>query len=263
MGNRALQVVTLLVALGVGAGAAFGVKAVRDASSQQASATTTPTPSPSPAAAATSSPTPSASPSPSPSPSPTPTPSKPAAAAAYPPQIQAGSTYNYSGRASLAAVASDSKDSGSSICAGITNTTQFIPSGYLAAYFVSVTFRDGQVLSSGYLRNGTTSNNFGQLQNRAGPPPNQVSSDPTGAGTHTYCLKRSGSAWVTTADGATVFSTNGESATSTAGATLSFESTIQQKSSNVVALAFVVPGFSSIAIDGSPPTQLIGSTQLF
>ena len=275
MGNRALQMVTLIVAVAVGGGAAYGVRAVRNVSSQQASSTSsTPGASPSASTDLGSSPSPTASPSdqasPSPAESPTlsppPAPTRPAAgAAAYPAQLQAGSTYSYSGSGQLAALASDGQDSGTSICAGITNTTQFIPNGYLAAYFVSVTFRDGQVLSAGYVRKGSTSNDFGELQSGSSKPGNK-SSSATSAGTHTYCVARSGSAWVMTADGGTVASTTAEPATSTSGATLHFESTIQRvpgSSAATVALGFVVPGFQNISINGRPATQLKGATVPF
>ena len=272
MGNRALQMVTLIVAVAVGVGAAYGVRAVRSVPSQQASSTSS-TGTPSASADLSPSPTPSASPSaqasPSPAPSPTvapsSTPTRPAAgAAAYPAQLQAGSTYSYSGSGQLAVLASDGQDSGTSICAGITNTSQAIPTGYFASYFVSVAFPDGNILSAGYLRQGSTSTDFGQIQAGSAPAVGNRSTSATGAGTHTYCVARSGSAWVMTADGGTVASTTAEPATSTSGATLHFESTIQRKgSSTTVPLAFVVPGFSGLSIDGRAPTQLTGSISTF
>jgi hypothetical protein len=266
MGNRALQLVTLLVAVAVGVGAAVGVRAVRNVSPQQASSNTSTSPSASPSLGAS----PSLSSSPisteSPSPSPLASPSAPSrTGAAYPQQIQAGTVYQYTGSSSLAALASDSSDGGSSVCAGINTTSQLIPPGYLAAYFVSVTFRDGQVISSGYLRQGSTSNDWGQLQNSSTKDAKQESS-PTPAGTHTYCVTRSGGAWITTADGATIYTTTAEPATSFAGTILNFESTIQRKPDNsgpVKALSFFVPGFKALAIDGQPPTQLKGATKIF
>lgn len=268
MGNRAVQAVTVIVALALGVGVAFGVHQFRGTSNQQATNST-----PTPAASPSASPSPSPSPSTSPSPSPTQTPSAAPTStpgggtggqpAGYPAQIRSGSAYPYSGSGSLAALATDSQDSGTSICAGITNTGQNIPTGYIAAYFVSVTFPNGNILSAGYLREGTVSNDFGQIQNGSTKTGNR-SQTATAAGTHNYCVTRGSSGWVMTADGANVYGTSAESATSTAGATLRFESTIQPVGSpQVTSLSFVVPGFQNIAIDGHPPTQLVGSTITF
>src|SRR5437660_673485 len=117
MGNRAVQVVTIVVALAVGGGAAFGFHALRG-SNQQSSTQGAATPTPE----ITESPTPFELPSPVPTPSPTPPPTAPPSAspapsptstapqpAPYPAQITAGSTYQYSGHGTLVALASDSQ----------------------------------------------------------------------------------------------------------------------------------------------------------
>jgi hypothetical protein len=267
MGNRALQLATVLVAVVLGVGAAYGVREVRNVSTKQAVSTPTPSPSPSPSPLAVDSPSPSSSPaeSPSPSASPSPAPSAAPGSAPYPAQLQAGTTYQYNGTGILAALATDSADNGSSVCAGINNTSQTIPDGYIGAYFVSVTFRDGQVLSSGVLRiDGSTSHDFGQLQNPSGKKGNQ-DSGATPDGTRTYCITRGSGGWDMTSSGSPVptYSTNAETATTFAGATITFESTIQRRgdsSSPITSLTFVVPGFSNLAIDGKPPTQLKGRT---
>ncbi|MDP9325910.1 MAG: hypothetical protein M3O87_05160 [Candidatus Dormibacteraeota bacterium] len=267
MGNRALQLATLIVAVAIGVGAAFGVRAVRNVSDQQvasnSSASPSPALSPSPSPLVSVPPTPAESASPSPVASPAATSAPGRTAAAYPPQILAGSAYQYSGQGSLAALATDSQDNGTTVCAGINSSSQSIPGGDLAAYFVSVTFRDGWVLSSGYIRQGGTSQVFGQQQNTPTPVGNRESTAMS-AGNHTFCVARSGGGWNMTADGATVYSTTVEPATSFAGATIAFESTIQRKDQGSgAALTFLVPGFTALAIDGQPPTQLKGSTKTF
>jgi hypothetical protein len=277
MGNRALQLVTLLVAVVVGVGAAIGVRAVRNASNEQstssnASASSAPStssvtnPTPSPTASPSASPSPSSSPVelPSQAPAPPAVPVRPAGAAGYPPQLLAGSSYFYSGSGTLALLAVDNQDSGFTICAGINNTNQSIPAGYRAAYFVSVSFSDGNILSAGYIREGSTSTDFGQIQNGNGAPVGNRSSSPTAPGVHNYCVGRTSAGWAMTVDGTTVFSTAAEPAGSSSGASLHFESTIQQQPGGSGGSGqFVVPGFQNINIDGRAPTQLQGVTSTF
>lgn len=258
---------TLLFAVVLGVGGAYGVRAVRNASNQQATSNPTPTaespspvyPSPSPVEISPS-PVPSESPSPTQAPAPQATKTPVAAGpAAYPAEIKAGTTYHYGGSGQFAALASDRRDSGTSICAGINTTSQAIADKYLASYFVSVTFSDGNILSAGYVRQGTTSNDFAQIQKGSTKTGNRANAPTTGA-SHTYCVTRSGSSWKMTSDGAELFSTTSEAASSTAGAVLRFESSIQDNGSpSPVSTDFVVPGFHDIAIDGKPPTQLTGA----
>jgi hypothetical protein len=271
MGNRAVQVVTIIVALAVGGGAAFGYPEPRGSSQQsstQGQATPTPEVSESPTPFELPSPVPTPSPTQAPTapPSPPPAPSPTSAApqpAAYPAQITAGTMYQYSGHGTLVALASDNQDAGTTVCAGITNSGQNIPPGYLAAYYVSVTFRDGNILSAGYVRSGVASQDFGQIQN-GGTKNGSKSATPTASGTHTYCVNRTGSSWSMTADGTTIYSTTAEGAANTVGATLRFASSVEPSGSPPgTPFAFSIPGFSNIAIDAKPPTQLRGQTLTF
>ena len=273
MGNRAVQVITVLLAIGVGIGAAAGVRAVRNGGSLTAQASPSPStstavasPSPLPSPSPSPSPTPSESPSPSPSPSASPaaTPAAPATAgpAPYPAQIGAGYTKHYGGQGTLAILAS-STNSGTSICSGVNTTDQEIPPGYISSYFVSVTFSDGNILAAGYAREGTTSQDFGSFQaGQNGTSVGAKSTTATPPGSHTYCVNHTGSGWQMTSDGTVLYSSTAESAASTAGGTLRFESTIQQTDPGqpVSPLDFTVPGFHDIAIDGKPPTQLHGGS---
>jgi len=95
-------------------------------------------------------------------------------------------------------LASDSQDAGTTICAGISNTSQSIPAGYRASYFVAVLMPDGNSLSAGYIREGSTSTDFGQIQSgssRSGAK----SSSATGPGVHNYCVGRTSGGWAMTA----------------------------------------------------------------
>lgn len=274
MGNRAVQLATLLVAVVLGLGTAYGVRALRTGGQQATStspSSTTASPAPAGSPSAAASPQASATPSASPAPGGTeqppggagPGPGGTSGGAALPPQILAGSTYRYSGVGTLALLAQDSVDSGTSICAAINRASLGPPAGYLTGYFVSVTFRDGNVLASGYVQTRSGSNDFGSIQNAAGKQ--GIKSAATAPGAHTYCVTRSASGWTMTSDGSAVFSTAGEPAATTAGATLRFESTIQRVDSSqpVVAQTFVVPGFSALTVDGRAPAQLQGFTRTF
>jgi hypothetical protein len=274
MGNRAVQVITVLLAVVVGIGGAAGVRAIRNGGSLTAQATPSPTPStfelpspspflsPSPEASPSPIESPSPSPEASPAPAPTPTQGGAPGPAPYPAEIKAGYTKQYSGQGSLAVLAS-STNSGTTICAGIATTDQEIPSGYIASYFVSVSFADGNILGAGYAREGTTSQDFGSFQQgQTGTPVGAKSPTATPAGTHTYCIRRAAGGWEMTSDGNVVYSTNAEAATSTSGATLRFSSKIARVDANaaVATLSFTVPGFSDLSIDGKPPTQLRGGS---
>ena len=270
----------VLLAVLVGVGSAYGVNLARKGSSAtainspspQASAAESPSPSPSESASPAASPSPLDSPSPAavPSPSPVPAPSPAAsptsagAAAAYPQEISAGNGYHYNGSGHRAVLAQDSRDSGSTICAGINESTQAFPAGYEGVFFVAIQFPDGNRLSAGYVRTGAGRFDFGQLDN-----------DATGAhfgkqaavtpGSHTYCITHSAAGWVMTDDGSTIYTSGSETAASTSGATLRFENLTGpdpriSPAPPPSAYVLVVPGFHDIKVAGAAPTQLVGTT---
>jgi hypothetical protein len=271
MENRGLSLgVGVLVAIVIGVGLAFGYHQVKNnqtavaqpTPSPQSSPSEAPSPSPSPAA-----PSPSPSPSPSPAPSPSPSPSHaaspppPPGPAGYPAQISAGSSYPYSGSGSLFVGAQDSADVGTSICAGINDTTQSFPAGYEGVYFVAIQFTDGNRISAGYQRSASGRQDFGTVQNdRTGFRTGSPVPGPT-SGSHVYCVSHSGSNWAATDDGKTIFSTTVETAAVSNGQLL-FESSAQHfdTATPLTAFSLTVPGFHDIGIDGKPPTQLRGFT---
>jgi hypothetical protein len=273
MENRGLTLgigVVLAVAIGIGGAVGYHqLKGNQTAVSQptpspQTSPSEVPSPSPSPSpspAAPTPSPSPAPSPSPSPSPAPVAPPPPPSRAAAYPAQISAGSTYPYSGSGTLFAGAQDSADTGTSICAGINDSTHAFPAGYEGVFFVAIQFTDGNRISAGFQRSAAGRQDFGTVQNdRTGfktgnPVPGPAS------GSHVYCVTHSGSNWAATDDGKTIFSTTVETAAVSNGQLL-FESSAQHfdAATPVTPFSLVVPGFHDITVDGNAPTQLRGFT---
>jgi hypothetical protein len=241
------------------------------ATSQGPAASPTPTAaatSPSPTASATAAPTPSPEATPSataaPTTQPTPTASATATAtptgAAYPAQINAGFTAAYSGSGTLAALASDSRDSGASVCAGINETSQTFAAGYDGNYFISITFPDGVTLSTGYIKTPTGRQDFAEYQ--AGGKQYGAATVATTPGSHTYCLKRGDAGWVMTDDGTAIACAGcpNETAANTAKATIKFQSTVANIDSSKPKQSFnlVVPGFHDLAVGDKPPTQLRG-----
>jgi hypothetical protein len=274
----------VIVALILGVGAAYLAKNLQSSSqtankpgpvevspsflalspSPSASPTATPSPTPAPAsptpsAAPTASKAPSAAPSAAPRPSP-----PPPGPAPYPPEISAGSRYSYSGSGGLIAEAIDNQDVGSSICGGINESTQAFPSGYEGAYYVSVAFPDGNILSAGYLRYGS-----GARQDFAEVERNGVKYGGAGGattpGSHTYCVSHSASGWSFTDDGAPIGCSGcpGEPASNTRGASLRFANTIQRFQGQSGSFALIIPGFHDISVSGQAPTQLTGRVQPF
>jgi hypothetical protein len=223
------------------------------------SAAPAPSPSPSPEASpsATAEASPTAPPSPAASASATATPT---GAAPYPAQINAGFTAAYSGSGTLAALASDSRDSGTSVCAGINETSQTFAAGYDGNYFISITFPDGVTLSTGYIKTPTGRQDFAEYQ--AGGKQYGAATVATTPGSHTYCLKRGDSGWVMTDDGTAIACAGcpNETAANTAKATIKFQSTVANIDSSKPKQSFnlVVPGFHDIAVGDKPPTQLRG-----
>lgn len=273
MGSRGVQAALVIVVLVFGVAAALAVGGARkhqtatggNSPAVTASPEVTPspsrTPSPSPSLSPSEAPSPSAAPSEAPPPAPAPQPAPGGSGpAAYPAQIRAGTTYSYRGSAVLVAHATDSIDSGSSVCAGINESTQGFPAGDRGVFFVGVQFPDRQILAAGYIRRNGARIDFASIQdanhaNRAGV----LGSDP-GAGSHTYCVSHSASGWAMTRDGNQLYSTTREAATGVGGALLKFDSNLEPSGTGSPAASnLVIPGFHDISIGGSQPRQLRGS----
>jgi hypothetical protein len=181
-----------------------------------------------------------------------------ATAAAYPTELAAGSSYPYSGSGTLLVGAQDSADSGAAICAAINDSAQAFPPGYEGVFFVAIQFADGNRISAGYQRSAAGRQDVGTVQvGRQPPMGNPVPGPPSG--THTYCVSHSGSNWVATDDGKTIYSTTVETAAVSNGQLL-FESSAQHfdGATPVTAFNLIVPGIHDITIDGKAPTQLRG-----
>lgn len=158
--------------------------------------------------------------------------------------------------------AQDSRDlGGQSVCAGINDSTQTFPTGYEGVYFVAVQFPDGNRISAGFVRSASGRQDFGLIQNNGNGLKQGVQVAGPVSGSHTYCVTHSGSNWVMTDDGKTIYTTTAESASSIGGQ-LQFESSAQHfdSASPMQSFSLVVPGFHDIAVDGNPPTQLSGFT---
>ncbi|MFN2466241.1 MAG: hypothetical protein ABR598_08270 [Candidatus Dormibacteria bacterium] len=282
MGNRGVQAALVAVVLVFGALAALVVGNARKGQvahttpTPAASASEAPSPSPSSSPSAPASASPSAEPSPTAAPSESPTAapqparSQPAPSgggstasgpAAYPAQISAGSSYPYRGSGTLVAHATDSIDSGSSVCAGINESTQNFPANTRGVFFVGVQFSDGQILASGYIRTSGTRADFASVQDAGGSNRQGVVGADPGAGSHTYCVSRSGAAWSMTRDGTQLFSTTREAATDVRGAVVKFDNDVEPISGDTAAATtLLVPGFHDISVGGQPPRQLRGAT---
>lgn len=290
MGNRGVQALLMVGVIIVAAVSAVAVNGSRG-KNQTAVSRSTETPSPrvtsTPSATAQS--TPSASPTvePSPSESPTAVPTVAPTAttqptgngagtgttasncstagsggsgpAGYPPQVQAGQSYNYCGPRSLVSHATDTGETASGVCAGINESTGSFPGGYEGVFFVGVQFPDGNIVSAGYIADSSGHKDFGSIQNPSGTSKNgTVGSDP-GPGSHTYCVNRTASGWATTRDGNTIY-TASEGATTLNGATLKFDSDVEPLGSPAAQqFTFTVPGFHDILVGGAGPRQLRGA----
>jgi len=274
MDNRGVNLgIGVLLAVVIGVGSAFGYHQLQN----HQTAVTQPTPSPQETPSEAPSPSPSESPataSPSPeatlSPSPVPSPSAAASPpptggpAAYPPQLAAGSSYPYSGSRSLGVGAQDSDDKGTAICAGINDSTQAFPAGYEGVFFVAIMFSDGNRISAGFVRNSSGRMDFGTVQNDGTNFKQGVQVAGPTSGSHVYCVSHSGSNWVATDDGKTIYTTTVETAAVSSGQLL-FESSAQHfdPSTPTTSFSLVVPGIHDITIDGKAPTQLVGFTTSF
>lgn len=137
---------------------------------------------------------PSASPTTAPQPAQT-APSAAPGAAAYPSRIKAGSTYSYTGPRALVVHATDSVDSGSSVCAGINETSQAFPSGYEGVFFVGVAFPDGNILAAGYVRGASGRHDFASFRNASGSVRRGAEGTDPGPGSHTRCVTHAASGW--------------------------------------------------------------------
>ncbi|MFN2463051.1 MAG: hypothetical protein ABR573_04000 [Candidatus Dormibacteria bacterium] len=281
MGNRGVQVLLVVVVLVLGVGSAVAVNSSRS-SKEKATATASPSPtlSPSPSPSATASASPSASPStpasPEPAPSvapttaPAPAPTanggtadacalSPSGGSGTPPEISAGRSYNYCGPRAFVAHATDSRETASGVCAGINESTQSFPGGYEGVFFVGVQFPDGKIVSAGYVRDAAGRHEFGSIQNSNGTQRNGVLGSDPGAGSHTYCVNRSGSGWATTRDGIVIY-TAPEGAATLQGGTIKFDSDVAPVGSPAPqAFTFTVPGFHDILVSGAAPRQLLGA----
>jgi hypothetical protein len=289
MGNRAVQAGLVVLFLVFGVVAAY---ALNGAGKKAGGATANGSPSAASSPSASPSEAPSASPSaPLPSPSEAPTQSPTAAPApaqstqptgttptgtssctttgsggsgppGYPRQVSAGASYQYCGSGRLIVDAVDGGEGGSAICAGIEETTQAMPGGYRGAFFVGIEFRDGKILSAGYIKTGSSRTDFASLADGAGTPlGGNVGGDP-GPGGHTYCVSHTGSGWTMTRDGSTtIFTTAAEAAANVAGATVKFDSQLQPlNGATTAAFGFTIPGFHDITDDGAavPGSRLRG-----
>jgi hypothetical protein len=267
MDNRGLSLgLGVLVALVIGVGSAFGYHQVKNSQTAVSQPSPSPQESPSPSsspAAASPSPSLAASPSPSPSASPSASPSPTNVAVSYPSELAAGQTYQYSGNGTLLAGAQDSADRGTSVCAAINDSTQSFPAGYEGVFFVAIMFTDGNRISAGFQRSASGRQDFGTVQTDHNPPTGNPVPGPA-SGTHTYCVSHSGSNWIASDDGKTIFSTTVETSTASNGQLL-FESSAQHfdTAKPVTAFSLVVPGIHDITVDGKPPTQLRGFTTTF
>jgi hypothetical protein len=298
MGNRGIQAALMAVVVLFGVIAAVAVNGgkngnqtatVTPTATATASAQPTPSeglsPSPSASAEATPSPSPSVEATPAPAESTTPAPaprqSAPPAGnggggttatgcssagsggsgpSGYPAQIQAGRSYSYCGPRAFVSHATDSGETADGVCAGINESTQAFPGGYEGVFFVGVQFGDGQIVSAGYIRSGGGRQDFASVQNGSGSQKaGTLGADP-GAGSHTYCVKRSGSQWAMTRDSTTIYQTSAEPATTLAGATLKFDADVETVGQpGAQDFTFTVPGFQDIAVGGQPPRQLRGA----
>jgi hypothetical protein len=158
--------------------------------------------------------------------------------------------------------ATDSIDSGSSVCAGINESTQSFPGGYEGVYFVGVQFPDGNILAAGYVRANGGRRDFASFQNASGTvrhPVNPNYADP-GPGSHTYCVTHVASGWSMTRDGTQIYLSTEEPATDVQGATVKFDSDVEPVGSPAAqSFTFTVPGFHDITVGGQAPRQLRGA----
>ncbi|MDQ6748473.1 MAG: hypothetical protein M3010_10275, partial [Candidatus Dormibacteraeota bacterium] len=182
--------------------------------------------------------------------------------AAYPPQLTAGTSYSYRGTGTLVAHATDSVDSGNSVCAGINENTQNFPTPDQGVFYVGVVFPNHQILAAGYIRRNGRRADFASIQNEDGSGRAGHTGGDPGAGSHNYCVSRSGSAWVMTRDGSELYSTTREAANDVHGAELKFVNNVGPSVEGAagVPTTLVVPGFHDITVGGQPPRQLRGAT---
>jgi hypothetical protein len=105
---------------------------------------------------------------------------------------------------------------------------------------------------------------FGTVQNDGTKFKQGVQVPGPTSGSHVYCVSHSGTNWVATDDGKTIYSTTVETAAVSSGQLL-LESSAQHfdAAKPVTSFSLVVPGFHDIGIDGKAPTQLRGFTTSF
>lgn len=271
MSSKGTQLLAVVVAIFVGFVLAYGAHKLATQSSSTANnppplGLNSPSPSAAPSVAPSTAPS-VAPPAPTPSAAPSPVaPPSPLGPAAYPPELQAGSSYPIAaGDNALFALASDSIDGGSGACAGINESTQSFPSGYEGSYYVAVKFGDGTVIYAGYLRYGSTPRqDFAEVQ-RGGKtfPANGPAGSATTPGSHTFCVTHTASGWVETDNGGAIPCPGcpAEPATSLSGATVLFESSAQWFTGSHTGFSLTIPGFHDLSVGGTAPRQLRGTVQ--
>jgi hypothetical protein len=184
--------------------------------------------------------------------------------AAYPPEITAGTSYSYPGSGTVTAFASDRRDVGTSACAGINESTQVVPAGYIVYFFVAIKVPDGNILSAGYIKTSLERHDFGSLQRTDGSRDGVANAaGTTTPGSHTYCVTHTAGGWTMTDDGTTIFTTAAESASSTSGGEVRFQNSASvnpsQPPTQTQSFNLVVVKWHDLAVGGSAPTQLTGS----
>jgi hypothetical protein len=97
---------------------------------------------------------------------------------------------------------------------------------------------------------------FGTVQNDGTKFKQGVQVPGPTSGSHVYCVSHSGTNWVATDDGKTIYSTTVE--TAAVSSAQHFDA-----AKPVTSFSLVVPGFHDIGIDGKAPAQLRGFTTSF